>query len=185
MGELTPALLDALRRRADDPRSFIDMPELSEFRRFPPATHAQIDRASRQLGIPVPAVLRTIYVEVANGGFGPGYGLLGVDSGATDDSGANLERAYVLLSAPDPEVPDWGWLEGALPVAIGAARSIRASCRTGWSYSSTATNGDARRCRSRTGWLDGSTVVSISRDAWTPPRRRRWPPRHASLAGIP
>jgi hypothetical protein len=54
MGELTPALLDALRRRADDPRSFIDMPELSEFRRFPPATHAQIDRARGNSGFPSP-----------------------------------------------------------------------------------------------------------------------------------
>ena len=115
MGELTPALLDALRKRADDPRRFIDVPQFSEFRRFPPATHAQLDRASRQLGIPIPADLRTIYVEVANGGFGPGYGLLGVDSGGTDDSGANVERAYELLSAPDPEVPDWEWLEGGLP----------------------------------------------------------------------
>ena len=82
VGELTPALLDALRKRAADPRRFIDMPELIEFRRFPPATHAQVDRASKQLGILIPAVLRTVYVEVANGGFGPGYGLLGVDSGA-------------------------------------------------------------------------------------------------------
>ena len=115
MGELTPALLDALRKRADDPLRFIDMPELSEFRRFPPATHAHLDRDSRQIGILIPSVLRTVYVEVANGGFGPGYGLLGVDSGATDDSGANMERAYELLSAPDPEVPDWEWLEGGLP----------------------------------------------------------------------
>ena len=38
-----------------------------------------------------------------------------MDSGATDDSGANLERAYELLSAPDPAVPGWKWLEGALP----------------------------------------------------------------------
>lgn len=115
MGELTPALPDALRERADDPMRFIDIPELSEFRRFPPATHAQLDRASRQLGIPIPSVLRTIYLEVANGGFGPGYGLLGVDSGATDDSGANLERARELLSGPDPDVPHWEWLEGGLP----------------------------------------------------------------------
>ena len=94
MGELTPALLDALRKRADDPRRFIDMPEMREFRRFPPATHAELDRASRQLGVPIPAVLRTIYVEVASGGFGPGYGVLGVGSGATDDRGASMERAY-------------------------------------------------------------------------------------------
>ena len=115
MGDLTPALLDALRKRADDPHRFIDMPELSEFRRFPPATHAQIDGAGRRLGFKIPADLRTLYVEVANGGFGPGYGLLGVDSGATDDSGANVERAYELLSAPDPDVPDWSWPEGGLP----------------------------------------------------------------------
>ncbi|MCA1675988.1 MAG: SMI1/KNR4 family protein [Actinobacteria bacterium] len=115
MGDLTPALLYALRKRADDPHRFIDMPEFSEFRRFPPAKHAQIDRASAQLGFPFPVDLRTLLVEVANGGFGPGYGLLGVDSGATDDSGANVERAYGLLSAPDPEVPDWVWREGALP----------------------------------------------------------------------
>jgi hypothetical protein len=104
-------LIDALRSRADDRRRFVDAPELVEFRRFPPATPQQIEHAEGRVGFSRPAALRTVYLEVANGGFGPGYGLVGVDDGATDDQGDNLEQLYRHLSAPDPDVPGWTWPE--------------------------------------------------------------------------
>lgn len=46
----------------------------------PPATTAEIDKAESRLGFELPALLRTLYMEVANGGFGPGEGFLGVPS---------------------------------------------------------------------------------------------------------
>jgi hypothetical protein len=41
----------------------------------PPATAPQFDAARERLGFELPRLLRMLYLEVANGGFGPGYGL--------------------------------------------------------------------------------------------------------------
>jgi hypothetical protein len=58
-------------------------------RPFPPARPEAVAEAERTIGFRLPELLRRIYVEVGNGGFGPGYGLLGVSGGATDDLGQN------------------------------------------------------------------------------------------------
>lgn len=53
--------------RDDDPRriSF----------EFPPATEAQVREREYRLGVSLPPVLRACYTQLANGGFGPAYGL--------------------------------------------------------------------------------------------------------------
>lgn len=43
----------------------------------PPARPADVDTVSTVLGVAVPRVLRRVLTEVADGGFGPGYGLFG------------------------------------------------------------------------------------------------------------
>lgn len=48
---------------------------------FPPATEAQLTATERELGYPLPGMLRALYSQVANGGFGPGYGLEGIADG--------------------------------------------------------------------------------------------------------
>lgn len=53
--------------RDDDPRR-------SGFE-FPPATEAQVQAREKRLGVALPPLLRACYTELANGGFGPGYGL--------------------------------------------------------------------------------------------------------------
>jgi hypothetical protein len=40
-----------------------------------PVTMEELAQAEEQLGFALPALLRRIYLEVGNGGFGPGYGL--------------------------------------------------------------------------------------------------------------
>jgi hypothetical protein len=44
-----------------------------------PADAAALGRAESELGFPLPPSLRRIYTEVANGGFGPGPGLLSIE----------------------------------------------------------------------------------------------------------
>ena len=44
-----------------------------------PATPKSLERAERQLGFTLPPTLRQLYVEVADGGFGPGSGLLSIE----------------------------------------------------------------------------------------------------------
>lgn len=45
-------------------------------KRWPPVTERELVQAETLLGFRLPALLRRIYREVGNGGFGPGYGLL-------------------------------------------------------------------------------------------------------------
>lgn len=48
---------------------------------YTPATSEQLAATEAALGFPLPSVLRTLYGELANGGFGPAYGLRGVIGG--------------------------------------------------------------------------------------------------------
>jgi hypothetical protein len=51
-----------------------------------PASPAAIEEAETLLGGPLPGLLKELFME-ANGGFGPGYGMLGLRGGFTDDTG--------------------------------------------------------------------------------------------------
>jgi hypothetical protein len=42
----------------------------------PPATEDELLKAEELIGFPLPPLLRALYSEIANGGFGPGYGLI-------------------------------------------------------------------------------------------------------------
>src|SRR6185437_14415030 len=48
---------------------------------FPPATEEQAQAAEMKMGRPLPSLLRDLYLQIANGGFGPSYGLLGLEDG--------------------------------------------------------------------------------------------------------
>lgn len=48
---------------------------------FAPATGEQIRITEAQLGFPLPPLLKALYIQVANGGFGPGTGLRGASGG--------------------------------------------------------------------------------------------------------
>ncbi len=68
-----------------------------------------------RLGFALPELLRQVYLRVANGGFGPGYGLLGVGHGATDDLGNTADSLYDLFSQADPDDPEWRWRPQVIP----------------------------------------------------------------------
>jgi hypothetical protein len=73
----------------------------------PPADEAAIAAAETALGVALPPQLRRIYSEVADGGFGPGLGLLEL---------SRVVGRYAELRAGD-ELPDKRtWPEGLLPV---------------------------------------------------------------------
>jgi hypothetical protein len=48
-------------------------------RPHPPITERAVTERAAQYGVQLPVLLRRIYTEVANGGIGPGWGLLGLD----------------------------------------------------------------------------------------------------------
>jgi hypothetical protein len=76
---------------------------------------AAVAEAESRLGLRLPALLSRLYLEVANGGFGPGYGLLGLAGGAASSHRETLESQYALMRGPDPEDAHWQWPVGLLP----------------------------------------------------------------------
>jgi hypothetical protein len=70
----------------------IDVGDLPLKARFAcsPATDGQLQATEQALGFPLPPFLRLLYSQIANGGFGPGYGLIGV-IGGFDEAGTLVE----------------------------------------------------------------------------------------------
>lgn len=87
-----------------------------KFRVLPPASEQAVINTERHLGFMLPQTLRRIYLEIANGGFGPGYGVMGVDGGFTDDLGNTVADLYESYRQPDPDDPTWQWPDGLLPI---------------------------------------------------------------------
>lgn len=54
---------------------------------MPRASEVAVRQAELALGIEIPPILRDVYLTVANGGFGPGYGLIGVEGGHASSLG--------------------------------------------------------------------------------------------------
>jgi hypothetical protein len=102
--------------------------ELGSSGAFPPASLEDIVASEKRLGFAVAPLLRRVYLEIGNGGFGPGYGLLGVVNGATD--GCNdAVTLYEEYRQPDPGDPHWAWLDHLLPVChLGCAMYLCVDC---------------------------------------------------------
>lgn len=89
---------------------------------FPPLNEGLLIQAETDLGLRLPTTLRRIYAEVANGGFGPSYGLLGLVGGALNEDGRDVVSLYRGYSIPDPNDEHWRWPNGLLPVGhLGCA----------------------------------------------------------------
>ncbi|HSK51460.1 MAG TPA: SMI1/KNR4 family protein [Clostridia bacterium] len=82
----------------------------------PPATEAQVAAAEGRYGIAFPPLLRRLYLEVANGGFGPGSGLLGVSGGARSVKGRSMEQLYETMLEARQEHRGWIWPPALIPI---------------------------------------------------------------------
>src|SRR5207249_395965 len=72
---------------------------------YPPATESQLLATEIALEFQLPPVLRSLYAQVANGGFGPGFGILGALGGfACSNIGGNVVEAYHALTDGTPLV---------------------------------------------------------------------------------
>ena len=70
----------------------------------PPAMQDALAEAERIIGRPIPALLRRLYLEVGNGGFGPG--LMGVRGGFPSANFADIAELYKDGPDPDGVIPD-------------------------------------------------------------------------------
>jgi hypothetical protein len=80
---------------------------------YPPASEDAVEKAERALGFPIPPLLKRCYLEVGNGGFGPGYGIVGVEGGYISDHG-HLAEIYATFRRGE-ESEGGEWQNGLLP----------------------------------------------------------------------
>lgn len=66
---------------------------------YPPATEEQLRQTEDLLGFLLPPLLHALYMQIANGGFGPGYGIIGAIGGfpLEDGMGENIAQGYLDL----------------------------------------------------------------------------------------
>jgi SMI1/KNR4 family protein SUKH-1 len=80
------------------------------------ATPEALEAAEARMGVAIPPLLRRLYAEVANGGFGPGSGIIGIQGGWTDDNGRTIEDLLEMMSEGDPDERSWRWPVGLVPI---------------------------------------------------------------------
>ncbi len=86
----------------------------------PPADPAAVAAAEARLGFPLPELLRSLYAEVGNGGFGPSFGLVPLTVGSLgDDTPAEAEFElvcdYERLTRRYADDLRGGWPAGLVP----------------------------------------------------------------------
>lgn len=81
-----------------------------------PVTASALQTVERAIGFELPEMVRAIYLEVGNGGFGPGFGIVGMKGGPKLD-GCTLETCYRNMVRLEKENPAWHWPERLLPLA--------------------------------------------------------------------
>jgi hypothetical protein len=85
-----------------------------------PATRDVVEGAEREFGYPLPSLLRRLYLEVGNGGFGPGYGILSLPLGEDHKAWGSVPPSLFrvchwgcgissFVDCADAEAPMWGW----------------------------------------------------------------------------
>ena len=90
--------------------------KIAEDSAYSPVSAADINEAERQLGFDLPGLIRKIYFEVGDGGFGPGYGFYGLLEGTDEFPDETVVRLYTSFRKADPEDPSWSWPEKLLPL---------------------------------------------------------------------
>lgn len=81
-----------------------------------PIDVSELKLAEAKLGFPLPPLLKRLYADIGNGGFGPGYGLMGLGDGFRDDQGDTALESYEIRRKTDPAEPGWNWPAGLLPI---------------------------------------------------------------------
>lgn len=132
-------LLHDLRVRAATPIDLAMQPI-----QYPPASSADIAATESELGFALPPLLKRIYLEVANGGVGPDYGLFGVRGGHLAEllhAGQTMAGSYTELLQTS------SWPERLLPISDhGCAIWSCLDCRVD----------------------DGAVVTSVETSLWDP-----------------
>lgn len=108
--------VELVARRSRHPSTRTDQSEVSPTTICPAVSSHELAAAAARLGVALPEILQRVYREIGNGGFGPGYGLLGLAGGFTDDLGHTSEQLHVSFREANPDDPAWAWPQSLLPI---------------------------------------------------------------------
>jgi hypothetical protein len=83
LSDADQALIDRIKHKIADGKAVTLKQEQWRCRvhAYPPAPLAEIEATETALGFQFPALIRELWLQVGNGGFGPGYGVIGVGTG--------------------------------------------------------------------------------------------------------
>lgn len=97
---------------------------------FPPVGIEQIGSTESALGFELPQLLRDLYQQVGNGGFGPGCGIISLEGGYENDiSEMSLPELYEVYRGLSQEAFPPPWPEKLLPLFVmGGARVDSVDC---------------------------------------------------------
>jgi hypothetical protein len=82
----------------------------------PCVTKQNLIATEKALKFKLPELVRSLYLEVGNGGFGPQYGIVGTHGGAKLD-GCTLETCYQQMLELANDCSVWRWPPMLLPLA--------------------------------------------------------------------
>ncbi len=109
-------LISRIRARADDPRTRTDNVDIALTLRFPAVSAIDLALSERRLGFRLPSFLAEVYQQVGNGGFGPGYGLIGLPGGFAHDEAKSIVELYESYNVTRTEDPSWQWPDSLVPI---------------------------------------------------------------------
>jgi hypothetical protein len=102
-------LIERLKEIIRTSRHATGEPTLHHQRNCSPVTEEELLQAEAQLGFALPSFLHRIYLEVGNGGFGPGYGLFPLHT--PNSSLDSLVTAYLGMRSMSQEDIDEHWAD--------------------------------------------------------------------------
>lgn len=124
-------LLNRLRERGKNPARRTDTTDVVEAELYHPVTAAVLAEAEGVLGFSLVPLLRSIYLEIGIGGFGPGYELIGLRGGPVADNGESVVELYQSFHQADPEAGCGSGPTDCCRSAPGVVPSTRVSIAPG------------------------------------------------------
>ena len=110
-------LIGRIQQRAHNLEQATDMAETSPRVANPPIPLERLAMAEAEFGFSLPEFMRQLYLQVGNGGFGPGYGLFPLGESSADYEMIETYARMVSTNIPPPDRPwpkefvliaDWG-----------------------------------------------------------------------------
>jgi hypothetical protein len=137
------SLVERVRTRIQNPKLTTSVNAFTPRRvgLYPATTMEIVEAAERKMGFRLPPLLRDLYTKVGNGGYGPGYGIFGLEGGYIDHDiinnfqGGALVEWYFAFRGTDDKIPElkhdfnserslfiepgadnWGWFDKLVPI---------------------------------------------------------------------